>query len=770
MSKVWIGASRAGVLVTALACWLLPTQQSRAADDASVAKAQVRRTLQLPDTPYRYAEIELPAHFKNGAARRADNTPRSNPVTDAGATLGRVLFYDTRLSANNTTACASCHEQKHAFASPQRFNKGHEGKQLDRNAMSLVNLRYYGRGRFFWDERARSLEEQVLMPIQSKTELGQDLDRLTKILAADKTYPELFRKAFGDSQVTKDRIAKALAQFLRSLVSYQSKFDEGLAKAESVRANFANFTEQENRGKSVFLRSCAVCHMGRGQEALLFMNRPTNNGLDADYKTADGGVGDITLRGSQVGHFKSPSLRNVELTAPYMHDGRFATLEEVIDHYRRGVKRHPNLDGRVRRSRGIRDAEKAALVTFLKTLTDTKFTTDPKFSNPFKDAEEVSSRRIDDRRGRDRGRGGPGRGGRGRGFGPRGLTEDQIVERIMSFDKNKDGKITKDELPERMQFLLEMGDTNKDGALDKDEIKKLAAKLREDGRVREFDRGRGPGPFGGRGGPEGRFGPGGRVERAVDDLNLADKKKDAAKAAVKTNQEDVRKLMDLARAGLLVKMQEVLSAEEFKKFKEALDRRPDPARDGRGPFGGRGGPARGRGGLDGGLRPADRFERAVDDLNLADKKKDAAKAAVKTHQENVRKLVDLARAGLLMKMQDVLSADEFKKFKEALDRRPDPPPDRRGGRGRGFGRGLSADEIVERLLTFDKNKDGKLTKDELPERMQHLIEMGDTNKDGALDKEEIKKLAAKLAEDDSLRDFGGPRGRGRTGRGRGPDR
>src|SRR5439155_5837366 len=175
------------------------------------------RTLSLPTTPDRYTDLDLPAHFKTPAARRFDNTPFDNPVTDAGATLGRVLFYDTRLSANNTTACASCHQQSRAFVDRERFSKGFEGKLTDRNAMSLVNLRYYPRGRFLWDERARSLEEQVLMPIQSKVEMGQDLTRLTEVLAGDAHYPELFRKAFGDRQVTRQRVARALAQFLRAL-------------------------------------------------------------------------------------------------------------------------------------------------------------------------------------------------------------------------------------------------------------------------------------------------------------------------------------------------------------------------------------------------------------------------------------------------------------------------------------------------------------------------------------------------------------------------
>jgi cytochrome c peroxidase len=341
------------------------------------------RALRLPDPPYRYADIELPAHFRTPAARRFDNTPADNRVTDAGAALGRALFYDTRLSANNTVACGSCHLQQHAFTAPQRFSKGFEGRPGDRNAMSLVNLRYYPRDRFFWDERARGLEEQVLLPIQSQSEMGQELPRLVGALARDDNYPELFGRAFGDRAITPERIARALAQFLRSMVSYQSKYDEGLAQARSVRDDFANFSAQENRGKALFLRNCATCHLPRGQAAHFTVLRPQNNGLDATARDSDGGVGDVTLSGPQVGLFKSPSLRNVELTAPYMHDGRFATLEAVIDHYSKGVQRHPNLDPRLRRRRNFDDDQKAALVAFLKTLTDRKFITGPKFSDPF---------------------------------------------------------------------------------------------------------------------------------------------------------------------------------------------------------------------------------------------------------------------------------------------------------------------------------------------------------------------------------------------------
>jgi cytochrome c peroxidase len=290
-------------LVLALGAGGLATPPDQVGGDLPQVKPSTERTLRLPETPYHYADIDLPAHFKTRTARRFDNTPADNPVTDHGATLGRVLFYDTRLSANNTTACGSCHHQSRAFADPQRFSKGFEGKQTDRNAMSLVNLRYYPRGRFFWDERARSLEDQALRPIQSETELGQDLTRLPGTLAQDDRYPELFQRAFGDRKITPDRIGRALAQFLRSLVSYQSKYDEGIAKVLFVGDDFENFTAQENRGKALFLRRCATCHLPGGQAAHFVVNQPRNNGLDADVKNSDGGVGDHTLNAADLGRF-----------------------------------------------------------------------------------------------------------------------------------------------------------------------------------------------------------------------------------------------------------------------------------------------------------------------------------------------------------------------------------------------------------------------------------------------------------------------------------
>jgi cytochrome c peroxidase len=166
-------------------------------------------------------------------------------------------------------------------------------------------------------------------------------------------------------------------------VSYQSKYDEGVVKVRSRADDFPNFTREENRGKTLFLQRCANCHMQGGQDAVFMLQSPQNTGLDANAKAPDLGVGDVTFNRFDAGRFKSPSLRNIEYTGPYMHDGRIKTLEDVIEHYSTGVKSHPNVDNRVRGGLRFSSSEKASLVAFLKTLSDPKFITDPKFSDPF---------------------------------------------------------------------------------------------------------------------------------------------------------------------------------------------------------------------------------------------------------------------------------------------------------------------------------------------------------------------------------------------------
>ncbi|MEM7144396.1 MAG: cytochrome c peroxidase [Verrucomicrobiota bacterium] len=347
--------------------------------------------LDLPETPFEYANIPLPAHLTNNQELNDDNTPVTNPITNAGARLGRVLFYDKRLSINGQISCASCHHQDKGFTDGRQFSVGFEGGLTGRNSMGLAMARFYrgpANGAFFWDERAPTLEDQTTQPIQDALEMGSTFPDVAIEIAAEPFYQTLFAAAFpADPTINEANIQLALAQFVRSMVSHDSKYDQ-------VQKGLDTFTVQEQQGLDLFQNVandatrivCSACHttdnfVGVG---------PRNIGLD--LVTVDPGAGN--------GNFKIGSLRNVELTGPYMHDGRFDTLEEVIDHYSTGIQAHPNLHPRLRVDGTLggmgggmamgapvqpnyTQAEKDALVAFLRTLTDTNFTTDPRWSDPF---------------------------------------------------------------------------------------------------------------------------------------------------------------------------------------------------------------------------------------------------------------------------------------------------------------------------------------------------------------------------------------------------
>jgi cytochrome c peroxidase len=355
----------------------------------------------LPTTLYNYSVLNLPAHFTTNSGgplptsiNGLDNTPASNPATDAGATLGRVLFYDVNLSSNRTVSCASCHKQNAGFADPSVLSVGFAGGTTRRHSMTLINARYYQRGRAFWDERAATIETQVLQPFQDATEMGLTLTSLLQRINEQSYYPALFANAFGDNTVTSDRVSKALAQFIRSIVSYSSKYDVGRAQVAAPGANFPNFTAAENAGKQLFLLpipngggACFGCHT---TESFNSSNPgPQNNGLDLT-STTDFGAGETFPNFPLFsGRFKTSSLRNIELTAPYMHDGRFQTLEQVVEHYNSGIKAHPTLSAALTDAGGnpirlnFTATQKSNLVAFLKTLTDNSVATEAKWSDPF---------------------------------------------------------------------------------------------------------------------------------------------------------------------------------------------------------------------------------------------------------------------------------------------------------------------------------------------------------------------------------------------------
>jgi len=280
----------------------------------------------LPVVPYDY-DIEYPEHAIDGGYANIDTVVANSMITKHGATLGRVLFYDKQLSIKNTISCSSCHHQQFAFADTARYSIGLDGHLTPRNSPTIADLSWasgsvFFEGAFlFWDCRSPSLEAAVLEPIQDAHELGKDLPYMVEKLSAIDYYRPLFENAFGDDEVTVERVSTALSEFIRSMSSFDSKYD----KAKIGRATM---TAQEANGESLFVNNCAKgCHDVHSFSTPF----PRNNGLE--LISTDLGLGGWDGHSHNIGKFKSQTLRNVELTPPYMHDGRFKTLEEVIDFY-----------------------------------------------------------------------------------------------------------------------------------------------------------------------------------------------------------------------------------------------------------------------------------------------------------------------------------------------------------------------------------------------------------------------------------------------------
>jgi cytochrome c peroxidase len=303
-----------------------------------------------------------------------DNTPATNRITDAGAALGRVLFHDPRLSATDQLSCASCHLQAVGFADTARFSRGVRGGRTGRHSMPLANARYWARGTFFWDERARTLEQQVLLPIQDTVEMALPLDQLETKLRATAFYGPLFQAAFGTPAITRERVSQALAQFVRALSSFSSPFDQAFVGGAP---DFTRLGVAAARGQQLFTgrAGCARCHTSVAQVS----DDVHNTGLDAT----------VTDVGAGAGRFKAPSLRNVGVRTRFMHDGRFTTLEQVVAFYDVGVQPNPGLDPRLRgpggqpQRLGLSPRDRADLVEFLHALTDSTFLRDRRFGDPF---------------------------------------------------------------------------------------------------------------------------------------------------------------------------------------------------------------------------------------------------------------------------------------------------------------------------------------------------------------------------------------------------
>lgn len=302
--------------------------------------------------------------------------PADNPTTVEGVALGRRLFYDTRLSEDNTMSCASCHVQEHAFSDNRRFSVGIDKIAGNRQSMAVFNLGWSAP--LFWDGRAASLEAQAHDPVVNPIELHTTWDKVVKKIAADDTYPAMFFKAFGVYKVDSLLITKAIAQFERSIISFNSRFDKFYFQGDTTV-----FTAAEKRGKAIFFNqgSCLHCHA----DFILTDNALRNNGIDNEQHT-DVGLAAITKNPADIGKFRVTTLRNIALTAPYMHDGRFATLEEVVEHYNSGIGlTHHNVDENMHvfmGGLGLTEQDKGDLVAFLKTLTDSTLITDKRYAKP----------------------------------------------------------------------------------------------------------------------------------------------------------------------------------------------------------------------------------------------------------------------------------------------------------------------------------------------------------------------------------------------------
>jgi cytochrome c peroxidase len=348
------------------------------------------------------ASVNVPSHIgRSSGLSTVDQTS-----SDARkALLGRVLFYDTQLSATGETSCASCHKQEIAFSDDLDFSEGINGAVTKRNSIALGSVptfapvisgygssgdeqtaRVDGDVKFFWDERASTIKEQSEATIQDEIEMGKNLHELSSELKEQEMYQILTMKAFGTTDLTPDRITLALEKFTSSIVSMNTRFDKMRDREIFGGSSPEVFTEAEREGAQLFQQNCAACH---GDE----MGKPriniANNGLDEVY--ADKGVGERSGRLWENGVFKVPFLRNVALTAPYMHDGRFNTLREVIDHYSEGIQDHVNLhpvlktNNNQARRMNFTEAQKQALIDFLEMTTDESVLVDPRFSDPFRE-------------------------------------------------------------------------------------------------------------------------------------------------------------------------------------------------------------------------------------------------------------------------------------------------------------------------------------------------------------------------------------------------
>ncbi|MEP7164993.1 MAG: cytochrome c peroxidase [Ferruginibacter sp.] len=344
--------------VLALLMLLLISFQQCSKKDSTAADTSILQPT-LPASPNNYT-ISYPAYLQ-AAMLLNDNTPANNQLTNDGATLGRVLFYDKHLSKNNSISCGSCHKPSTSFTDNVQFSKGFEGGLTTRTSMPLLNVRFYKSGKMFWDERSLTLEDQVLQPIQNHVEMGLTISELVTKVTGLNYYPSLFQKAFGTPEIDSTKISKALAQFVRSIIPYQSKYD-------MVKQNLAVFTPAEQAGEQLFLNAtapppapaatCNNCHTA----PLFITSQPI----------AAFGLMDPNDHGiNNTNSFKIGSLRNVAVTAPYFHNGSIASLQAMLT--TSNIPAHR-----------VAPQDVQNILAFLQTLTDQTTVADTRFSDPFK--------------------------------------------------------------------------------------------------------------------------------------------------------------------------------------------------------------------------------------------------------------------------------------------------------------------------------------------------------------------------------------------------
>jgi len=328
-------------------------------------------------TPYQMNYGQLPE----------PDLPEDNPLTVEGVKLGKMLFFEKMLSRDNSQACADCHQQEDGFSDRRQFSIGVEGLPGHRQAMPIFNLAWHS-NEFFWDGRAQTLREQSLLPIQDPLEMNTSLEAVIAKLENSQEYRDQFIRAYGSEEITAEKMGLAMEQFMLSVVSHNSRYDKYLAGelqlTESEMRGLRLFEEEYNPFFPEFSGAdCAHCHGGINFENDQYMN----NGLVAEADIEDIGREEVTGLREDRGKFKVPSLRNIAVTAPYMHDGRLSTLEEVVDHYNSGIQESTTADPTVLNTMEtglfLSVQDKQDLINFLHTLTDEEFLNNPEYHSPF---------------------------------------------------------------------------------------------------------------------------------------------------------------------------------------------------------------------------------------------------------------------------------------------------------------------------------------------------------------------------------------------------